>query len=86
MMFFSKKPIRRLFFAFIYVIVAVWVVIDDFAWLNVICSILLVFYGYIAIVKSKIITNKYANVIDDYQFDLHSVFLIVLILMHVMIH
>lgn len=83
MTFFKKKPRRRLLFVFTYVIFAVWIIINDFAWLNILFSILMVFGGYIAVVKSKIITDKYANAIDDYKFDLSSIFLTVFLLIDV---
>jgi len=80
MIFFQKKPKRRLFFAFAYVILAVWYIINDFALLNILVSILMVFGGYIAVVKSKIINDKNANVINDYGFDLSSICLITVFL------
>ncbi len=83
MTFFSKKPIRRLFFVFVYIIFAVWLIIDSFAWLNVLVSIVALFGGYIALVKSKIIKDKNANAIDDYKFDLFSILSIVVLLIDI---
>ena len=84
MTFFSKEPKRRLFFAFTYVIFATWIIIDEFAWLNVVFSIPMVFCAYIAVVKSKIIKDKNANAIDDYKFDLYSIALTVFLIIHMM--
>ncbi len=79
MSFFSKKPIRRLFFVFVYIVSAIWL-IKDFAWFNLLFSLIMVFGGYIAIIKSKILKDKYANAIDDYKFDLFSISLTVVLL------
>lgn len=84
MRFFEKKPRRRLLFVFAYVIFAIRLVVDDFAVLNVLFSILMLFGGYIAIVKSKIIKDKNANTIDDYKFDLSSVLLIVFLFIKIL--
>lgn len=86
MKFFSKEPRRRLFFAFVYVIWAVWFIINDFAWLNILVSILMVFGGYIAVVKSKIIKDKKVDAIDDYRFDTSSIFIIVCLLVDMILY
>ena len=78
-------PVRRLIFVFTYVIFSAWIIFDSFAWLNVLLSIPVVFCGYIAVVKSKIIQDKYANAINDYTFDLFSVLLIVVFLIDVIL-
>lgn len=75
MAFFEKKPIRRLLFVITYIVFAIWITVDSFAWGNIICSILILFGAYIALVKSKIITDKYVNAIDDYKFDISSILL-----------
>lgn len=80
MTFFSKNPKRRLLFIFAYIAFAVRLILNDFAWLNMLFSILMIFGGYIALVKSKIIKDKYANAIDDYKFDISSICLIVFLL------
>ena len=83
MTFFSKKPIRRPRCVVVYVSFAVWLIIDSFAWLNVLVSIVALFGGYIALVKSKIIKDKNANAIDDYKFDLFSILSIVVLIIEI---
>ena len=75
MSYFSKKPIRRLFFVLVYIIFSLYIVIqNNFNWLIIVCLIPIIFCGYIAIVKSKIIKDEIVNkIFDDYSFDIYSI-------------
>lgn len=75
MSFFSKKPILRLFFVFVYACFAVWILIRDFAWLNILVSAFALLGSYVALAKSKLIKDKFSKNINDYSFDLYSIFL-----------
>lgn len=74
------------YFLFLYMLpIAIWLVVNDFAWLNILFSILMVFGGYIAVVKSKIVIDKYADAIDDHKFDLSGIFITVGLLIDIVI-
>ena len=68
MSFFSKKPILRLFFVFVYACFAVWILIRDFAWLNILVSAFALLGSYVALAKSKLIKDKFSKNINDYSF------------------
>ena len=75
MSFFASKPRRRLFFVLVYVAFSLWIVLRNFAWLNILPSMISLFGGYVALVKSKIIKDKNADGIHDFSFDLFSLLL-----------
>ncbi len=75
MSFFEKKPIARLFFVLTYIVFAIWILFRDFAWLNILLSLVMLFGAYIAIAKSKIIKDKFVGGINDCLFDLYSIVL-----------
>ena len=81
MSFFSKKPIRRLLFVPIYVVFAICILAEDIAFLNILCSIFILFVGYIAIVKSGILKDENAQKIDDWRFDFFSIAVAVFLLL-----
>ena len=85
MSFFAKKTIRRLFFVLVYVAFSLWIVMRDFAWLNIVLSMISLFGGYVAIVKSKIIKDKNADGINGFSFDLFSLLLTGWLLVDVLI-
>lgn len=63
----------RLVFIVIYLIAAIWIVIRDFAWLNTIFGLLMLFGCYISIVKSGLIKDVNADSINDFSFDFLSI-------------
>lgn len=77
MCFFNKYPIMRLIFVVIYLIAAVWFVFRDFAWLNIIFGLLMLFGCYISIIKSGLKKDVRADGIDDFSFDFLSLVLFI---------
>ena len=83
MQIFSRYPALRLLFVFTYIAFAVYILIDNFAWLNGIFSLLMLFGSYISLVKSKIIRDKNANKISDFMFDLLSILITIFLIINI---
>jgi hypothetical protein len=73
MSFFNKNPVIRLIFVVTYLATAVWIVIKDFAWLNIFFALLMLFGCYVALVKSGVIKDTKANSINNFHFDILSI-------------
>jgi len=77
MRFFNKYPITRLIFFLIYLVAAVWFVVRDFAWLNIIIVPIMLFACYISIIKSGLKKDVKADGINNFSFDFLSLVIMI---------
>ncbi len=73
MNFLNKNPLARLTFFITYLVISVWIVFDDFAWLNILFTLPVLLCCYITLVKSGVLKDKKADSIDNYGFDVVSI-------------
>ena len=85
MAFLNKHPIFRVVFFAAYLATAVWIVVKDFAVLNILFSLLMLFGCYVSLVKSGIIKDKNADSIHDLYFDVLSIMITVFLLIDILL-
>ncbi|HBR30767.1 MAG TPA: hypothetical protein DD733_01660 [Clostridiales bacterium] len=85
MIFLNKNPVVRLTFIITYLVTAVWIVIKDFAWLNIFFALLILFGCYIALVKSGVIEDKKAKSINNLHFDILSIAITVFLIIDILL-
>lgn len=73
MSFLNKHPVVRVTFFVTYLATAVWIVVKEFAWLNIFFSLLMLFGCYVALVKSGVIKDKKTDSINELHFDVLSI-------------
>jgi hypothetical protein len=85
MNFLNKNPIIRLTFLITYLATAVWIIIKDFAWLNILVALLMLFGCYIALVKSGVIKDTNADSINNFYFDFLSIVIAAILLIDIIL-
>lgn len=75
---------RVIFFA-TYLATAVWIVVKDFAVLNIFFSLFMLFGCYVALVKSGVIKDKKADSINNLHFDVLSIVTTAILLIDIML-
>lgn len=83
MSFFEKNPSRRLIFIIIHILCAIWFLNRNFQGVNIIVTLIMLFGGYISLVKSNIIRDKNADKIDNFKFDIYNILLTVVLLIDI---
>lgn len=69
----EKRPVFRLIFSVVYLMLAVLFIYNNFTWVNSILSLIMIFGCYISLVKAKIIKDPNARNINNYNFDFISI-------------
>lgn len=83
MFFFNKYPIFRLILTAIYLFAAVWIVIKDFIFFNIIFGLLMLFGCYISIIKSGLKKDVKADGINDFSFDFLSLVIFIYLIVDI---
>lgn len=86
MNFLNKKPKARLFFLIVYVYAAIWILFENcHPLLYITVSSLMLFGGYISLVKANVISDKNAINIKNFSFDFISLVLTFLLIIDLLV-
>ena len=84
MYIFNKYPFTRLIFFITYLLIAIKTIIKNFAWFNIVISLLMLFGCYISLVKSGVIKDKNADGISSHSYDFISITITVYSLIYIL--